>query len=772
MPEGRIGRAEMAMHKLVLLLSLVLVVTDAAAFSPLPFTGDNPRNMIALSQSEIVVGNYWGGLYRLNAASGEWLLPTFGPGCRGGDLNISSLATPRDGSDTLLAANGTGYMLMPQGFEFPRAVITTDGGFSWHSVTGIPDPPWHKSNTVSYDPFHPDTALWGGSHNVTYRSTNAGLTWSPLSDSLYAEQLEITWDRAQPGVVFLGTLALLEIQPGQDGRRGILRSTDYGETWTLVWGPESINRYAYVTTIVQDPFDQQRWFATMETPVLGNEEWGPCLLSSVDGGLTWQPWLNGIPGVWRIKDLCADPSEPGRYWIAHGDRGVFRTEDYGATWTEENDGFFAWTAPAGLMFNSNDGMLYAANRQDALYRKHPNDPQWIMVTQNPFDQAVPMREYLVEGTLFGTGYVGCYELHVWPETSFQFWGQPLPDDNPEHIAVDPDNPARRAILANVHHPFYHYSAYVTEDGGQSWSAWGGGILIPAVPKDCGFLDEDTLVVVEQDVGVRHVTAQGHELVYQHPEGELIKHSIQRGSHVVLNTTQGVRYSSDGGRSFTLSSLDAEPFQIAGDPRPGHQLMVATSNRPYRSFDGGATWQALPTTPSTFINGLACYDSLVYAACQWDSTIYVRAGEHPWQPYMDGIPQESFAASSLHADAHGVIAKNTSNRPGSHVYYYSPHFTAGVADKWQPLPLAQPMLNTYPNPFNESTTFSISLPRPGHTHLTIHDLLGREVAVFWDQYMRQGAYTLTWDATGKASGSYYVRLRTPTATLSRRIMIIR
>jgi beta-N-acetylhexosaminidase len=84
------------------------------------------------------------------------------------------------------------------------------------------------------------------------------------------------------------------------------------------------------------------------------------------------------------------------------------------------------------------------------------------------------------------------------------------------------------------------------------------------------------------------------------------------------------------------------------------------------------------------------------------------------------------------------------------------------------------LVNFPNPFNPTTTIGLGVPGVGWTpvDLTVYDLLGRAVAVLMHGSMSAGKYTITFDATGMASGMYLCRLSVGRATAVHRIMLVR
>lgn len=61
-----------------------------------------------------------------------------------------------------------------------------------------------------------------------------------------------------------------------------------------------------------------------------------------------------------------------------------------------------------------------------------------------------------------------------------------------------------------------------------------------------------------------------------------------------------------------------------------------------------------------------------------------------------------------------------------------------------------MLANYPNPFEQSTTLSYSLPEAGNVTLEILDLSGRKVKTLVKDWQNAGNYQLNWDGTGSNS----------------------
>ncbi len=74
-----------------------------------------------------------------------------------------------------------------------------------------------------------------------------------------------------------------------------------------------------------------------------------------------------------------------------------------------------------------------------------------------------------------------------------------------------------------------------------------------------------------------------------------------------------------------------------------------------------------------------------------------------------------------------------------------------------LPSAATLMSNYPNPFTHATTIEYALPASGHVHLSVYDVLGREVAILVDGVQHAGKHASVFDAASLPSGTYVYRL---------------
>ncbi len=64
---------------------------------------------------------------------------------------------------------------------------------------------------------------------------------------------------------------------------------------------------------------------------------------------------------------------------------------------------------------------------------------------------------------------------------------------------------------------------------------------------------------------------------------------------------------------------------------------------------------------------------------------------------------------------------------------------------------------YPNPFNPATVINYELRVTGHVTFTVFDIAGREVAALANEKQNAGTYSVTFNASGLSSGTYFYRL---------------
>ena len=94
-----------------------------------------------------------------------------------------------------------------------------------------------------------------------------------------------------------------------------------------------------------------------------------------------------------------------------------------------------------------------------------------------------------------------------------------------------------------------------------------------------------------------------------------------------------------------------------------------------------------------------------------------------------------------------------------------------------MPTVFELSQNYPNPFNPSTLIRYQVPEEERVHITIHDLLGREIVTLVNDMTKPGEYVARWnaqDATGDIvpGGTYFCRMKAGTFTRTMKLLLLK
>jgi photosystem II stability/assembly factor-like uncharacterized protein len=174
-----------------------------------------------------------------------------------------------------------------------------------------------------------------------YKSVDAGKTWRHVG---LRDTRQIGRVRVHPKNADLVYVAALGHAFGPNRERGVFRSKDGGATWQNVL---FVNDKTGAVDLVLDPTNPRVLYAGFWQVVRlpwGFESGGPgsALYKSTDGGDTWEKLTGeGLPkkGVWGRVAVAVSPANANRLWaiIEAEDGGVFRSDDAGRTWRKVNE---------------------------------------------------------------------------------------------------------------------------------------------------------------------------------------------------------------------------------------------------------------------------------------------------------------------------------------------------------------------------------------------------------------------------------------------------
>lgn len=119
---------------------------------------------------------------------------------------------------------------------------------------------------------------------------------------------------------------------------GLWKTEDGGVNWKSIMEDKPVHSIGALAVAPSDP--QIVWAGTGESFIRSNVSVGEGVWKSTDGGTTWNKM--GLESTFRISRVLINPSNPdvvyvgslGHAYSPQKDRGVFRTNDGGKTWTK------------------------------------------------------------------------------------------------------------------------------------------------------------------------------------------------------------------------------------------------------------------------------------------------------------------------------------------------------------------------------------------------------------------------------------------------------
>ncbi|MGB9696289.1 MAG: T9SS type A sorting domain-containing protein [Ignavibacteria bacterium] len=171
--------------------------------------------------------------------------------------------------------------------------------------------------SVRFNPLNPNIIYAGTACGGIWKTTNAGLTWMPMSDfevSLSSGALAI--DPNDPQIIYLGTGEATYFSYSYYGR-GLLKSTDGGESWTSI--RNGLPEFSYFSRLLIKPQAPSILFAALGTAGL---------YKSTDAGLNWVSVFTS-----RCDDIVTSPDGSKVFIIGSG-TGYQISTDGGQTFTQ------------------------------------------------------------------------------------------------------------------------------------------------------------------------------------------------------------------------------------------------------------------------------------------------------------------------------------------------------------------------------------------------------------------------------------------------------
>lgn len=528
---------------------------------------------------------------------------------------------------------------------------STDGGKTWKNTLFVNE--LTGAVELSMDANYPEimyAAMWehqrkpnmvvsGGEGSGLYKSTDAGETWTEMTEGLPEEKgkMAISVSPVNSNKVY----ALIESDSNQD-KGGLFVSNNAGKTWSMVSGDNRLTQRAwYYIELFTDPNDEDIVYV-LSAPAL----------RSLDGGKNWER-MTGTHG--DHHDLWINPNNSLNMVLAN-DGGAAVTFDFGKTWSSQVN------MPTGQFYRINTDNLFPYN----IYAGQQDYSSAMVANMSVGNSGITMSDFSPSAGgesaflafdpdnpryVMGGSYLGTIDvLDMESKASTQVMAAPI-----QYLGREARNMKylynwNAPTLKSQHEPdtYYHGAQLLlrTRDMGVTWEEMspdltrdidakqgnGGG---PYTNEAVGAENYGTLAYVLEspheagvfytgsDDGFVHITKDNGESwqnITPKNLGESLVNAIEVSPHdkatVYIATTKykfndhtpAIYKSTDYGKTWvginTGIPYGAYTRVVREDPIRKDLLYAGTEKGLYLSWDGGKSWKPfqlnLPKTPITDI----------------------------------------------------------------------------------------------------------------------------------------------------------------------------
>ena len=473
-------------------------------------------------------------------------------------------------------------------------------------------------------PGNPGTVYVGTGTGGLWKTTNWGISWTPLFDEQETLSIgDLALDPQNPDIIWVGT--------GEANTRnsisigcGIYKSTDGGKTWQYL----GLRETRQISRIIVHPRDPDTvWVAAIGSPFGPNPERG--VFMTTDGGKTWQKVLY-IDEHHGASDLDIDPVNPNilyagmwrferKPWThtsGSEQGGVFKSTDGGRTWRKITNGLPKLMGRVGVkvapsnpnvvyvIAESNDGTLFRSNDRGETFQRISSETNIVSrgfyytdMRVCPSDEnrlyflATQLRMSIDGGRtsqqIASTVHVDHHALWIDPKNPNILW-----NGNDGGLAFSMDRGQTWDVIANIplgqfyqihcsmEAPFYQVAGGLQDNG--SWMGW-------ARNKEGGIVNEHWRMVSFGD---------GFHCLIHPRDPNLVISESQGGNILRTNLATGIQENispqarrSDGGPASELKYRFNWNTPIIPSPHDADTVYVG-GNVVFKSTDFGTTWSVI------------------------------------------------------------------------------------------------------------------------------------------------------------------------------------
>ncbi len=493
-------------------------------------------------------------------------------------------------------------------------IYQADSGGEWTRLSKIANSDSLVLDHIIFDQSNPNRLLVGAwmldrPDGGIFISEDGGHRWQPVPDMQGQSVRAVAQAPSDPKTFVAGTL------------KGVYRSQDGGEHWTLISPPGSAELHE-VESIAIDPVNPQNIYAgTWHLP------W-----KTEDGGKTWKNIKQGLIVDSDVFSIIIDPHAPNVVYTS-ACSGIYKSIDAGMQFHKIQGIPSSARRTRVLKQDPSNASVVYAGTTEGLYRTADAGTKWTLMTPNDIivnDVYVDPKNS--QHVMMATDRSGALESND-GAVSFHPVNQGFSERQVSSMVTDPQNP--QTVYVGVVNDKRFGGVFVSKDAGQTWNQIstgleGNDVFTLAISPEGSLL-------AGTNRGIYRLNDAKFENVGNRQKQKIRKITHIRKKHRYVSTITS--YVPDG-------KIEG---RVPGVAFAGDQWYAATSEGVYSSADKGLVWRGGPILNEQQLTGIAANGNTIIATGV--HTLYVSQDQgKTWQPVS--LPTGWTRVRYVTADADG------------------------------------------------------------------------------------------------------------------------
>lgn len=393
----------------------------------------------------------------------------------------------------------------------PAVYRSDDAGKTWNKYSNWGPPGISTGFPIGMvvDPDDPMTVFINNYGGGNFKSSDGGQSWVTASKGYTGAQvMDLNIDKKNPMIIYetgesgpfksmdgghswigmfngpvreligkqsigVHPLKSNEVLLGSQRPGGILKSTDYGENWKIVFSSNkddhAIRNIEYAPSdpnIVHAICTFENWHEATVVP--GHTSHG--VLKSTDAGETWNYVNNGLESTNKcIMAIAISPFNPDIVFIGTNEYGIYKTTNGGQNWESVNNGLLSLNIRCLAYHPSDPNTVFAGLSFGAgMFKTTNGGNQWESINNGIELSCASYLNPIGHGLGFSYKKASWYENQM-KKAGAAYSAASIPWVIITSIAIDPSNPNR--IFASD----CFFGVYYSLDGGDNWLTLNEGL---------------------------------------------------------------------------------------------------------------------------------------------------------------------------------------------------------------------------------------------------------------------------------------------------------